>query len=269
MSSATYVNPFAGASSLTAERIDQGQDFALTPGAPIRAIGDAKVLGIQPNWYEGQPFVYYQLTSGPAAGRVVFVAEQINPLVKPGQQVKAGQLIGTYASTGTGLELGWATPSGSTLARATTGYTEGQPTAAGESFSKFLASLGVRVSGSGSAAIKGAGGSNLGGSLFPNSIPFLGPTLQAGKAGLDLTGKAIETPIGAAAAAGGQAVGEGIVSWLAPEAKKLTLYAVFILGAVAMVVYGFSELLKPIGGPDLKRAAGRGAKAAAGAAIAA
>lgn len=139
---AGYVAPFAGA---TAGRIDQGQDFTLKPGAPIRAIGDAKITSIIPNWFKGQPLVAYDLTSGPAKGRTVYVAEQIAPAVKVGQRVKAGQVIGSYAKSGTGLELGWARPSGETLAHATTGYVEGQVTAAGQSFSSFLSSLGVRT----------------------------------------------------------------------------------------------------------------------------
>jgi murein DD-endopeptidase MepM/ murein hydrolase activator NlpD len=138
-----YVNPFSGDKNITKERIDQGQDFALSPGAPIRAIGPAKVLGVEQNWYQGQPAVFYQLTSGPAKGKVVYVAEQITPNVRAGQTLQAGQAIGTYARSGTGIETGWGTPSGQTLARATTGYVEGQATAAGKSFSSFLSSLGV------------------------------------------------------------------------------------------------------------------------------
>lgn len=138
-----YVKPFTGAK---AERVDQGQDFALKPGAAIRAIGDAKVTAVLPNWYKGQPLVAYDLLSGPAKGRTVYVAEQISPLVHKGQRVRAGQLIGRYAPHGTGLETGWAKPSGQTLAQATTGYTEGQATPAGTSFSSFLAALGVPTS---------------------------------------------------------------------------------------------------------------------------
>jgi murein DD-endopeptidase MepM/ murein hydrolase activator NlpD len=137
---AGYAAPFTGARP---ERIDQGQDFALTPGAPIRAIGSGHVDVVEPNWYQGQPLIAYTLDSGPARGRTVYVAEQINPSVKAGQRLAAGQVIGTYAASGTGIETGWGKPSGQTLAQATTGYVEGQVTAAGKSFSNFLKTLGV------------------------------------------------------------------------------------------------------------------------------
>lgn len=42
-----------------------------------------------------------------------------------------------------------------------------------------------------------------------------------------------------------------VVEAARPEATRVGLYAVLILGAVAMMVFGFSELLKPVGGPDL------------------
>lgn len=139
---AGYVNPLGKGFSLG--RVDQGVDASAAPGTPIRAIGNAKVLGIQPNWYKGQPYVYYQLLDGPQKGKVVYVAEQISPTVRPGQTVRAGQPIGTYASSGTGIETGFGTPSGSTLARSTSGYSEGQQTPAGQQFRRFLGQLGAR-----------------------------------------------------------------------------------------------------------------------------
>lgn len=45
--------------------------------------------------------------------------------------------------------------------------------------------------------------------------------------------------------------GESIVKWVKPVATKLALYGVLILGAVGMMIFGLSELLKPVGGPDL------------------
>jgi murein DD-endopeptidase MepM/ murein hydrolase activator NlpD len=100
-----YVNPIAGA---VIGRTDMGVDANLKPGAPIRAIGDSRVVGIMPNWYNGQPYLALQLTSGPRAGQNYYVAEQINPRVRVGQTVKAGQPIATYANSGTGIEIGWA-----------------------------------------------------------------------------------------------------------------------------------------------------------------
>lgn len=136
-----YVNPLPG---FTKGRTDQGVDYSAKAGTPIRAIGNGKVLGIEPNWFQGQPYVYYRLTDGPQAGKVVYVAEQITPQVKPGQTVRAGQRIGVYAPSGTGIETGFGTASGATQARVTSGYSEGQETPAGVQARKFLASLGAR-----------------------------------------------------------------------------------------------------------------------------
>jgi hypothetical protein len=60
-----YIDPFSGDKTVTAGRIDQGQDFALAPGEAIRAIGPGKVTAIERNWYQGQPLVAYTLTGGP------------------------------------------------------------------------------------------------------------------------------------------------------------------------------------------------------------
>jgi murein DD-endopeptidase MepM/ murein hydrolase activator NlpD len=133
-----YVNPHLGA---TQERTDQGVDFSMAPGTPIRAIGDAKVLGVSPNWFKGQPYVYYRLESGPAKGKVIYVAEQITPAVKAGDVVKAGQAIGHYAPAGTGIEEGFSTAGGQTQAMATTGYREGEKTKAGEEYARFYKGL--------------------------------------------------------------------------------------------------------------------------------
>lgn len=136
-----YVNPLPG---FTKGRTDQGVDYSAKAGAPIRAIGNAKVLGITPDWYEGQPYVYYRLEDGPQKGKVVYVAEQIAPSVRPGQRVRAGQTIGRYAPKGTGIETGYSNAAGTTQAKATTGYTEGQETAAGKQARQFLERLGAR-----------------------------------------------------------------------------------------------------------------------------
>jgi murein DD-endopeptidase MepM/ murein hydrolase activator NlpD len=136
-----YVNPIPGA---TIGRTDMGVDANLPVGHPILAIGDSKVIGISPNWYQGQPYVLMQLTSGPKAGQYWYVAEQIAPSVRPGQTVRAGQQIGTYASSGTGIEIGWgsSTP-GRTLAQAqgNTGDATHGNAPAGVAFRSFLGGL--------------------------------------------------------------------------------------------------------------------------------
>lgn len=142
-SSRRYVNPLSGDRYFT-ERTDMGVDFCLTPGEPIRALGDAVVAGVSPDWFDFEPYIWYRLLDGPDAGRYVYVAEQITRLAHVGAHLSAGQPVAFYKRTGTCIETGWSAPDGATLAQVTTGYTEGQITVAGVSFARFLISLGVR-----------------------------------------------------------------------------------------------------------------------------
>jgi hypothetical protein len=138
-----YVNPLGGDRYFT-DRTDMGVDFCLTPGEPVRALGDGVVVGIAPNWFRHQPYLWYQLLDGPAAGRYVYVAEQIRGLARIGTLLSAGQPLGYYKKSGTCIEMGWSAASGATWAQITTGYHEAQITRAGVSFARFLRSLGVQ-----------------------------------------------------------------------------------------------------------------------------
>ena len=138
-----YVDPLGGDRYIT-KRTDMGVDFCLAPGEPIRALGDGVVVGIWPDWFRQQPYIWYQLLDGPYAGRYVYVAEQIRRLARIGTQLTTGQPLAYYRKSGTCLETGWSAANGSTLAHVTTGYTEGQVTPSGVSFAHFLSSLGVQ-----------------------------------------------------------------------------------------------------------------------------
>ena len=138
-----YVNPLGGDRYFTG-RTDMGVDFCLSTGEPIRALGDGVVIGISPNWFRHQPYIWYQLLDGPYAGRYVYVAEQIRRLARVGAQLTAGQPLAYYKRSGTCIETGWSAANGATLAQATTGYHEGQVTPAGVSFARFLIGLGVQ-----------------------------------------------------------------------------------------------------------------------------
>jgi hypothetical protein len=140
---AAYQNPFAGEQPYVG-RTDMGVDVCLSPGQPIRAMGKGVVVGIQRDWAAGQPYLWYELTGGPDAGRYVYVAEQINRLARVGQPLQAGDVVARYANKGTCIETGWSEADGETVAQATTGYTEGQVTVAGVSFARFLLTLGVQ-----------------------------------------------------------------------------------------------------------------------------
>jgi hypothetical protein len=130
------------------ERIDDGVDFAGL--GPVYALGDAVVTsatGTNLGW-PGGGWITYRLTSGPGAGLVVYVAEDIIPAVAVGQRVSPSTVIGTMFAGGDGIETGWAQPTGlsaeSELPQA--GGIGGNgpfPTTIGMNFDELLQSLGV------------------------------------------------------------------------------------------------------------------------------
>ena len=207
-----YVNPLPATARIG--RTDQGVDADLNPGDPIVAIGTSRVLGIMPNWYAGQPYLALQLLDGPMKGHNWYVAEQLNPAVTVGQIVQAGQPVAHYASSGTGIEIGWAGPSWEqTLAQAT-GHDNADigdhaNTPAGLSFRSFLDSLGSHHapgSGAGTAAsadVAGGGGSGEGTGVSPDageSAPAAGAPAGGG-----LPGAGAVAGAGASVAAAGSA----------------------------------------------------------------
>ena len=68
--------------------------------------------------------------------QVVQVADLQGDL--PVGTLQQGQPIARYSASGTNIEFGWAVLNGQTLARATTGYTEGQVTPAGRSIRALI-----------------------------------------------------------------------------------------------------------------------------------
>jgi hypothetical protein len=143
VNNAGYIDPLQYVTKW--ERTDQGVDALLPVGAPILAPCEVKILDIEPDWYAGQPLVYWELLDGPDAGSVQYVAEQITEIAKPGLILQQGQAIAHFAKSGTGIEFGWSTPSGITLAVATTGYEEGEITPAGRRMRAWLNSLGANA----------------------------------------------------------------------------------------------------------------------------
>jgi hypothetical protein len=143
-----YRNPLRGVSGLVRERIDDGVDFAGL--GPVYALGDAVVTsatGTNFGW-PGGGWITYRLTSGPGAGLVVYVAEDIIPAVAVGQRVSPSTVIGTMFAGGDGIETGWAQPTGlsaeSELPQAGgIGGTGPFPTRIGMNFDELLQSLGV------------------------------------------------------------------------------------------------------------------------------
>lgn len=146
VSSAGYINPLPYVTCCGRwERTDQGVDATMPVGAPIVAPSRVKILGIEPDWYLNQPLVYFELLDGSDAGKVQYVAEQITDVARRGTYLQQGQPIARFAASGTGIEYGWSTLSGITLAVATTGYEEGEETPAGKSMRAWLNALGAKA----------------------------------------------------------------------------------------------------------------------------
>ncbi|HEY3726730.1 MAG TPA: hypothetical protein VGL51_06130 [Solirubrobacteraceae bacterium] len=143
VNNATYIDPLRYVTVWN--RTDQGVDASLPVGAPILAPCRVKILAIEPDWYAGQPLVYFELLDGADAGKVQYVAEQITAIAPGGTILQQGQPIARFASSGTGIEYGWSTLNGITLAKATTGYEEGQVTPAGQSIRAWLNALGANA----------------------------------------------------------------------------------------------------------------------------
>jgi len=144
----SYRNPLRAVTGLVPERIDDGVDFAGT--GPVYALGDAivtKAAGDNYGW-PGGGWITYRLTSGPGAGLMVYVAEDIIPAVVVGQRLSPSTVVGTMYDGGDGIETGWAQPTAlsaeSELSQAGgIGGLGPFPTRIGVNFDELLQSLGV------------------------------------------------------------------------------------------------------------------------------
>jgi murein DD-endopeptidase MepM/ murein hydrolase activator NlpD len=143
-----YLNPLRSVGGLTPGRIDQGVDFG--GSGPVYALGAAVITsatGGSAGW-PGGGWITYQLTDGPAAGLMVYVAEDVRPAVRVGQLVSPSTVIGYMFAGREGIETGWAQPTGlsaeSQLPEA--GSISGLgpfPTRVGVNFDELLQALGA------------------------------------------------------------------------------------------------------------------------------
>ena len=144
-----YVNPLADAHVIP-ERIDQGVDYA--GSGTLAAIGPATVTHVAtPGTGWPGAFIEYRLLNGPDAGCYVYYAEGVAPAagLRVGQTVAAGQPVATIIRFwATGIEIGWGAGTSTTTYAAKrhqwndTDDQDNIPSAAGESFSALIASLG-------------------------------------------------------------------------------------------------------------------------------
>jgi hypothetical protein len=143
-----YLNPLRSATALVPERIDQGVDFS--GFGPVFALGDAVVTNASGDnfGWPGGGWITYQLTDGPDAGLMVFVAEDVTPDVVVGQHVTPSTVVGTMFDGTDGIEIGWATAN-ALLAESQAPEAGGIggfgpfPTRVGLNFDELLVSLGV------------------------------------------------------------------------------------------------------------------------------
>ena len=143
-----YYNPLRSISDLVLERIDMGVDFS--GSGPIYALGYGVITSAtgEADGWPGGGWITYQLTNGPDAGLMVYVAEDVVPTVLPGTRVTPWTVIGEMFDGYDGIETGWAQPDAaqSELAEAAAPEAGGVgpfPTAIGTNFDELLQSLGV------------------------------------------------------------------------------------------------------------------------------
>jgi peptidoglycan hydrolase CwlO-like protein len=127
----------------TIGRDDMGVDATAPPGAGIYAPRASTLVQVLQDWYGSQPLLLFRFDTPPpgAPSDYWYVAEQINPVTTAvGTSFQSGQKVASFASSGTGIEIGWgsATSDSRTLAGATDPAAAGPPagstTSWGESF---------------------------------------------------------------------------------------------------------------------------------------
>lgn len=144
VSSAAYKNPLRGISGLSPERVDQGVDYA--GSGPLFSVGSGTVLQVSNSGWPGGAFIAVRLSDGPAAGQVVYEAENITPSVSVGDSVTADTVLGTLIDASPNLEIGWGSPDsiGESYWRELNGnYPDNCSTSFGINFNDLLVSLGA------------------------------------------------------------------------------------------------------------------------------
>ena len=141
-----YENPLRAVAGIRPERVDEGVDYG--GSGPIYALGDGVITSTAGSWPDGT-FISYRLSDGPAAGKMVYVAENVTPTVTVGQSVTLNTVIGILNNAYPDMEIGWAADSyGDTMAAQAGQWTSADdaaslPAAYGVNFNNLLVSLGA------------------------------------------------------------------------------------------------------------------------------
>lgn len=146
-----YVNPVG---KWSPSRIDAGVDGTLN--SQYLAPGNSKILiaDAHNSGWAGGGYIAGMFLDGSLKGKVWYVSEGVAPVVPVNAKVSAGQPVAQpvpspYNGVNGNIETGWAAPSqpGNPLAHTLPGYTgdqSAQGIAAGNSFNRFLVSLGAQ-----------------------------------------------------------------------------------------------------------------------------
>jgi hypothetical protein len=97
----------------TIGRDDIGVDADAAPGTPIYAPLDSELVQVLNGWYAGQPLLLFKFLNQPAGAALDYwyVAEEIVPVsTTDGAIFRAGQVVARFAPSGTGIEIGWGSP---------------------------------------------------------------------------------------------------------------------------------------------------------------
>jgi hypothetical protein len=140
-----YCNPYRDLTSLVPERIDQGVDYG--GAGPIYAMGPGTIDVYKNRTDTGWPggtFVSYKLTIGPASGKEIYLAENIDldPSLQSGSFVFNGTALGTLVDASPDSESGWGV-AGEGITAEYGCYTEGCMTPLGVNFNALLVCLQV------------------------------------------------------------------------------------------------------------------------------
>jgi peptidoglycan hydrolase-like protein with peptidoglycan-binding domain len=138
------IDPIPG---FTIGRDDMGVDGSASAGAPIYAPLPSKLVQVLNDWYAGEPLLLFKFQHRPAGAPCDYwyVAEQIDPVTtRIGTRFHTRQVVATFASSGTGIEIGWGSPTAWT--RTLAGVSDpgaasppsGSKTRWGESFKRFF-----------------------------------------------------------------------------------------------------------------------------------
>jgi hypothetical protein len=149
-----YDNPLRDCVGVRGLRQDQGVDYAVSKRSPVYAIGPGVVTIYRPtsgwpldiNHSDGGAYIAYKLTEGPAAGLYVYDAEHIemNTNLGVGSHLEADTVIANHQPGYANCEMGWASSETNGYSPQASGcYQEGNRTAAGDNFDKFMQALGA------------------------------------------------------------------------------------------------------------------------------